>query len=264
VTLIARTLAPLGAVAMLAVSVWGCGITPGGQALVRPLPEAAAPPTGHPSQPATPATAFLPGASRMTANPAYPFTRSWVDPSVDFTRYRAIVIAPVSLAYLRPVPARQAAKVDAHARQEAAVQAAMQVPDAFEKAAARRGTLKVSGNTGAGTVVASMAIVQLVPNLTAHDAGEPGAQMLIGTATSQMTNPVVVMKGEIAMETILRDGGSDKVIAMFADTQHSEVPPTATVAPSDYGFTGRAIDGWTQKLVRMITSTAGIGSAPGR
>ncbi len=209
----------------------------------------------------TPATAFLPDAFRMTANPAYPFGRSWVDPTVDFTRYRAIVIAPVSLAHLRPLPASVAASVDAHGRQEAAVQAAIRVPDAFQKAAASGGALKVTGNTGAGTVVVSMAIVQLAPNLIARDTGQPGAQLLIGAATTQTSKPVAVVPGEIAMETILRDGGSDRVIAMFAGTQRAEVSPTATVPPSAYGFASRAIDGWTKKIVRVITSTVGVGGA---
>jgi hypothetical protein len=261
VTPFARTGASLTAIAMLAASLWGCGITPGGKSGVRAISADATRVSAQPPPPETPATAFLPDAFRMTANPAYPFARSWVDPSVDFTRYRAIVIAPVSLAYLRPVPASVAASVDAHGRQEAAVQAAIRVPDAFEKAVDSASALKVTGNTGAGTVVVSMAIVQLVPNSTARDTGQPGAELLTATATTHTGRPIAVVPGEIAMEAILRDGGSAKVIAMFAGTQHAEVSPTATVPPSDYGFADRAIDEWTKKIVRMIASTAGIGGA---
>jgi hypothetical protein len=261
VTPFARPLASLGAAALLGAAIWGCGITPGGNSSVRPISAIAAPAAAKPLPAETPPSAFLPDGSRMTPNPAYPFGRSWVDPSVDFTRYRAIVVAPVSLAYLRPIPAAVAGSVDTRARQEAALHSAMQVPDAFEKAAARGGSLKVSDNSGAGTVVASMAIVQLVPNITARDTGQPGAQLLIGSATTQMSKPVAVVPGEIAMETILRDGGSDKVIAIFADRQRAQISPSATTPPSEYGFAGRAIDGWTQKLVRLITGAAGVGSA---
>jgi hypothetical protein len=256
-----RPMASLAAAAFLGAGLWGCGITPGGNSRVKPISATAAPAAAKPRPPEAPNSAFLHDASRMTANPAYPFARSWVDPSVDFTRYRAIVIAPVSLAYLRPVPAGVVANVDAHGRREAALKAAMRVPDAFEKAAAESGALKVTGNTGAGTVVASIAIVQLVPNLSAHDAGQPGAQLLLGSATTQMNKPIAVLPGEIAMETILRDSGSDKVIAMFADTQHAKIPPTATAPPSEYGFAGPAIGGWTKKIVRVVTSTVGIGGA---
>jgi Protein of unknown function (DUF3313) len=259
VTSIGRKLASLIAIAMLAAPLWGCGITPGGNSSAIPLPEAAPPAAKHPAPAAIPASAFLPNASRMSANPAYPFALSWVDPSADFTRYRAIVIAPVSLADLGPVPAGVAGRVDAHARQEAALQAAMRVPDAFDKAAARTDALKVTANAGAGTVVASIAIVQLVPNLAAQDAGEPDAQLVIRPEAAQASRPIALEPGEIAMEAILRDGSTDKVLAMFADTQHSDIAPTAMAPPSEYGFTGRAIDGWAQKIVRMITGTVGVG-----
>jgi hypothetical protein len=256
-----RPMSALAAAAILSTAIWGCGLAAGVHSSVRPLPEIAAPPASHPKTAETPPSAFFPDAARLTANPAYPFARSWVDPSVDFTRYRALVIAPVSLAYLRPVPASAGADIDAHGRQEAALQAAMQVPDDFEKAAARGGALKVRERTGAGTVVASMAIVQLVPSRTAHDAGQQDTQLLMGTASSQMSRPIAVEPGEIAMETILRDGGSNKVVAMFADTQRAQIPPSAKKPPSDYDFAARAIDEWTREVVHVIYSTAGARSA---
>jgi hypothetical protein len=256
-----RRLVSLGAAVLFGAALWGCGLASGPHAGVKPLPDFAAKPAPRSVPAQAAAAAFFPDPSRMTANPAYPFARSWVDPSVDFTRFRTISIAPVSLAYLRPAPAGGAGDADASARKEAALQAAIRVPDAVEKAVARSGTLKVGHDTGAGTVVSSTAIVQLVPNLTAHDASQPGAQMLIGSMTSQTSKPVAVEPGEIAMETILRDGDSYKVIAMFADTQRAEVSPAAAAAPSKYGFVDRAIDDWARNLVRVISSTAGNGAA---
>jgi Protein of unknown function (DUF3313) len=257
----ARRITSLGAAALIGVASCGCALVSGGHSSVRPLPDVAAP-AAKPAPPTEPPTAaFLTDPSRMVANPAYPFARSWVDPSVDFTSFRTIVIAPISLAYLRPVPAGVASHVDAHGRREAALEAAIRVPDAFASAVAQGRTLKIGGNTGANTVVASMAIVQLVPNLAARDAGQSGAQLLLGTTATQMSQPIAVEPGEIAMDTILSDGGSGKVIAMFADTQQAEISRAATAPPSEYGFAGPAIDGWAQKLVRVISNTVGIGSA---
>ncbi len=60
------------------------------------------------------------------------------------------------------------------------------------------------------------------------------------------------------METILRDGASDKVIAMFTDEQVGEVAPTDLTAPSEYGFADRAIDAWAEEIVKTISRSRSL------
>lgn len=195
----------------------------------------------------------------MTANPAAPLERSWIDPAVNFTRFNRIAIAPVSLAFLRPVPAEVAGQVDADGRKEAAIRAAIAMGDALGSAAARGGTLAVGSDTGADTVIVSAAIVQLVPNVIERGVGQADAQMMVGGMTTELSKPIAVRPGEIATETILRDGGTHKVIAIFSDTQRPKISVAAAAPPSKYGFVHTALDKWAAKIVSVISKTTGGG-----
>jgi hypothetical protein len=261
----ARPAALLGAIAMLGAAIAGCTGAGGGGSAVRPIPEAAAltaEKTRARSQQA--ASSFLPDASRMAPNDAFPFARSWIDPSTDFTRYTAIVVAPVSLAYLRPVPAKEAGSVHPDARQESALQTAIHLTDSFAKPVAhdRTGRLKLDRNARPGAVVIQMAIVQLMPSRPAAGALQPAMQPTRGPASSGTGRPVAVEPGSIAMETILRDGGSDKIVAMFSDERSAEIAPTDLAAPSKYGFTDQIVEQWAAEIVRVISRTAA--GAPAR
>jgi hypothetical protein len=102
-----------------------------------------------------------------------------------------------------------------------------------------------------------MAIVQLVPNIAAADAGQNGAELLVGPRQTHLSKPLAIEPGEISMETIIRDGGSSRVIAMFADTQRQKISPVATAAPDAYDFVNPAIDAWARQIVAVIANTPG-------
>jgi Protein of unknown function (DUF3313) len=257
----AWALLTLGGVAMLCVAIAGCAGAGGSAPTVKPIPEAAALAAEKARAPSLTASNFLPDASRMAPNDALPFARSWINRSTDFTRYSAVVIAPVSLAYLRPVPAKQKSAVDAQARQEAALQTAIRVSDSFAKAVAHLhgSKLTLDRNARPGAVVVQMALVQLIPSRPAPGALQPAMQPTRGPASSGTGRSAAVEPGSIAMETILRDGGSDKVVAMFSDERSAEIAPTDLTAPTKYGFTDRIVDQWADEIVRVITSTvAGV------
>lgn len=248
-------LVAVAAALAIAAAAWGCA--PGGAgSVVRPIAPLGGQSTGATGSKSA-ASAFLPNPSRMTVNGAYPFKLSWVDPSVDFTRFTRVAIAPVSLAYMRPVPAAVAGQVDADGRKQAAISAAIRMSDALESAAAGSGTLSVGPNVGAHTVVVATALIQLVPNVTENEVGQAGAQMLVGGMTTELSKPIAVRPGQIAMETILRDGGTHKAIAIFSDTQRPKIPVAAAAPPSKYGFVGPAIDRWAKEIVGVISNTTG-------
>lgn len=252
----ARWLVSVCASIVLGGAVWGCGAAGATGAIVKPISAAPARKAPANRAPDLPPVFQHPA---LSANPTYPFARSWVDPSVDFTRFSRIAIAPVSLAHLRPLPTAIQGQVDGNARKEAAVDAAMKMRDALENAAVRSGVITVVRDAGAHTVIATAAILQLVPTLSERAAGQEGAQLLVGGMRTELSKPISVRPGKITMVTTLRDGANNRIVARFLDTARPVISPSLAAAPSDYGFTRSAIDRWAKDLIRMITSTTAAG-----
>jgi len=213
----------------------------------------------HAAQPPAVATAleagFLPEPARMAPNSRYPFQASWVQPGIDFHNYSAVMLAPVSLEHLAP-PAPDSGGNISVDNKAAALDAAIFAGDAFARAVqddpAHRFTAAVRPD--AKTIVVEMAIVELTPNHQPASADAFGIPTFASAASALTLQTNKSGRGTIAMELALRDGHSNQVIAIFADTRRAPLPPGDQKLTAGFGFANEIVGDWMRQTLAMLKS----------
>ncbi|HUY28013.1 MAG TPA: DUF3313 family protein [Candidatus Binataceae bacterium] len=200
-------------------------------------------------------TGFLPDPARMSANSRYPFAESWVEPGADFHSYSKIMLAPVSLEHLQP----PASGSDADANQDnkpAALDAAIFAGDALNSAiqqdSAHRFT--AASSPDAKTVIVEMAIVELEPNRADIAASSLGMATYASVAAALESRSKHTGRGSVGMEMILRDGRTNQVIAIFADTRRADAPAGEAKITPGYGFADPIVGEWMRQTIAMLAS----------
>jgi hypothetical protein len=238
------------AIVLAASALSGCGA-------VQPLSQGGAQPANPVQVQPAPApalhTGFLPDPARMTANSRYPFQQSWVQPGVDFKNYNEVMLAPISLEHLAPVPASNSAFQD---NRSASVDAAVFAGEAFTQAvqddSAHRFALVTRAE--AKTIVVEMAIVELRPSLRPSSADAFGIPTTTSASSALQREANLNGRGTIGMELKLRDGKTNQVIAIFADTRRAEAPAGDEKLATGYGFANQIAGGWMRQIVALIES----------
>ena len=166
-----------------------------------------------------PDSGFLPDPERMTAQPdRFPFYRVWIKPDMQREEFRRIMIRPVSTDHLlgidwtreRPTT-RDSAKVQ-HTANRLARYAWQSLRGAFHYDPNHRFALVE--RRGPQTVILEMALVQV----------------RLGSFN----------RGELAMETRIRDGRTREIIGMFKDQRSGRLEGI--------------IDDWALELVELINT----------
>ncbi|MGH7781824.1 MAG: DUF3313 family protein [Candidatus Binataceae bacterium] len=199
---------------------------------------------------------YLPDPARMMADKRYPFEQSWVQPGVNFKSYSEVVLAPISLEHLVPLEPGKPGD-PAPDNRTPAVDAAISAGEAFSRAVhadpARR--LAVVAHPGAKTIVVAMAIVALVPSHLDTPETALGLATAAASASSALQRDANLNgRGSIGMEMELRDGRSNQVIAIFADSRRAKTPAGNGQLSSGYGFANQIVGEWMRQTVAMLNS----------
>lgn len=191
-----------------------------------------------------PDSGFLEEPEKMVEDEAFPFQRVWYDRDVDFRKYTEIMVAPVSKEHLMEMAWWKEVSFPGDRRagaRELALYLQRRVSEAFD--ADPQGRFKpiafAEKEPDAHTLVLEMALVELTPT-------RPFLAVVGG--------PTRLGKGSVAIEGRLRDGPSDRVVALFTDR---EVGRQSLIHVKDvtwYAHARAVIDEWAKQLVAVLSA----------
>ncbi len=198
---------------------------------------------------------FLPEPTRMSPNSRYPFQVSWVQPGIDFHGYSEVMLAPVSLEHLAP-PAPDSSGNISVDNKAAALDAAIFAGDAFARAVQDDPAHRFTAVTrpDAKTIVVEMAIVELTPSRLDTAASSFGIPTFASASSALVREANLTGRGSIAMELELRDGRTNQVLAIFADTRHAKAPSGDQKLTPGFGFANEIVGNWMRQTVAMLSS----------
>ena len=191
---------------------------------------------------------------KMKATADLPFHRAWIDPSVDWHRYRRIRIAEVNIDHLPKMEwARKTGKQEKV--REDAQKLARYAQEAFERAFREDPLhrLEVTDQTDAETVTLELALVEIIPSKVALNT--ICYAPFVGTAAR-------IFKGwkhrsTVAFEARMRDGATGAVIAQFADREAEKASPLNVKDITWYGHAESILAEWAAQFVRIVNRKPG-------
>ena len=201
---------------------------------------------------------FLTHASEMKAAAhRSPFLLSWHNPKPRAVAKKKLFIAPVSLAYLRPMSKNLAGAESGEASwrtgaQTLAAYAHEQFTSTFRTAPAKR--YEVVGAPGRDTQTLELAIVELNPNTISgsivrngvNAVSVPGMDLIFAKASRPL-------KGNIAIEGRVRDSQTGEVLYEFADNEESKSAVIINVRDfTTYGQARLALREWAAQLEQVL------------
>ena len=214
---------------------------------------------------AAPDSAYLqdPGAMKKVARS--PFNRSWFDRQIDPDSYTELLVRPVNIQYVQAQNIWEGSNVrSVSAFHKDFQDIADYTQKAFIKAAQDdpKHRFKIVQTAGPKTAVLELAIVQLVPakailnsiglvSMGAY-AGVETLELAGGTLTSSQDSG----EGVIAIEGRVRDGGTGKVIYMFADRERGQLAGLNLAQYTWWEPERRIIDIWAKDLIELASTPA--------
>ncbi len=192
--------------------------------------------------------------ARMTAPADLPFQKVWIDPAVDWRKYRRIQIAPVNTGYLPEM--EWAKRVDQREKlREDAGKLAGYAQGAFQRAfredPAHR--FEVADQPDAETVVLELALVEIIPSKLAINT--LCYAPFVGTAVRVFRG--VKHRSTVAFEARVRDGATGEVIAQFADREAEKAAIINVKDATWYGHAESILAEWAQQFVRVLSREPG-------
>lgn len=199
-------------------------------------------------------SAWFVEAERMSAPADLPFQKAWIDPAVDWQRYRRIQIAPVNTGYLPEM--EWAKQVDRKEKvREDAERLAAYAQEAFARAFREdpNHRFEVADQPDAETLVFELALVEIIPS-------KLGLNTLcyapfVGTAARLFRG--MKHRSTVAFEARMRDGGTGAVIAQFADREAEKTTLINVKDATWYGHAESIIAEWAQQFVRVANRRQG-------
>jgi hypothetical protein len=194
---------------------------------------------------------------QLARNPRLPFDKAWIEPGVDWQRYRTLYIAPVNTDYLMRANWWQESLRADQIRQDVqnmAVFMRTQFIRAFQNDPHRRVRVVMSPERGSLTL--EMAITELVPSKVLLNIVKVAGPYGSGLAAAALERGVEA-QSTVAFEARVQDTDTGQPLAMFADRQY------ATARPIDLkGFTwnGNAEDivrEWAEESVGIANRRPG-------
>ncbi len=199
---------------------------------------------------------------RMAPDAAFQF--EWRQPDPQVVRRaqgrRELYIAPVTLAYLRPMTVgvtklkqTQSAERDAGAPKIARY-AHDEFMRAFQQAVAPR--YRVVNRPAPGTLTLELAVVELNPTKVGTNAGKLAAKLLLGPVGS-VGGLVVKGSGNVAIEGKLRLSETGQTVFQFADNESDKLTFYSLRDFAPYGHAMVAVDEWAQQFEALTRSSPG-------
>jgi len=191
----------------------------------------------------------------MTVNPReYPFHRAWVKEGVDFSQYKKVYIAPVNTAYIFEISWPQKAGGKTSIEEDLDTLAKFThnaFIDAFKNDPEKK--FQITEAPAPRTLVIEFAIVEVVPSKgflksVSYASGLMGP---IGVAGGLIGRKFLTTSSA-AFEARIKDGGTDEVIATFADREQEK---TAIIKIKDFSWYEQAegiIEDWADQFVQIF------------
>ena len=191
---------------------------------------------------------------KMTVPSDLPFHRAWVDPAVDWNRYRRIQIAEINTDHLpRMEWARQTGKVERV--REDAQKLAIYAKGTFERAFREdpHHRLEVVDQPDGETIIFELALVEIVPSKVALNT--LCYAPFVGTAARIFRG--WKHRSTVAFEARMRDGATGAVIAQFADREAEKAAVINVKDVTWYGHAESIIAEWARQFVRIANRKPG-------
>lgn len=206
-------------------------------------------------------SAFLPHAKELKTGDVHsPFQQNWTSPDAEAVlKSRAsIYIAPVSLAYLRPMSRSMSANAFTEAqRQEAARSLATYANSKVADAFTRGGSAchKLVSKPDRKSLTLELALVEFNPNSATGGI----LRTAINAAAIPGVDSVLLkrLKGNIAVEGKVSDGATKRSIFEFSDNQENKSALILSVNDfKSYGQARQAIDEWARQIEEVLRTPA--------
>ncbi len=198
---------------------------------------------------------FVP-VQQMAKVEALPFNKSWVRDDLDWKKYKAIYVKPVNTDYLL-----QSSDWQQHFRKDKMKEDAREMGRYMEtrfKEAFRndeRKKFQVVDSPDPGSLTLELALTELVPSNVALEVlgyapyGGGAAVKLLERATGAVST--------VAFEAKVKESGSNKTVAMFADREQQKFAPIDFRGLTWYGNAKRIIDEWADQFVEIAHKAPG-------
>lgn len=192
--------------------------------------------------------------ARMTKPGDLPFQKAWVDPAVDWQRYRKIQVAPVDTTHLLGM--EWAKQVDKKEKvREDAARIALYAQETFRRAFREEAEhrFEVVDLADAETVVLEFALVEIIPS-------KIGLNTLcyapfVGTAVRIFRG--MKHRSTVAFEARVRDGATGAVIAQFADREAEKAALINVKDVTWYGHAESIVAEWARQFTRVFNRKPG-------
>jgi hypothetical protein len=211
-------------------------------------------------QKAKPATAagFIPD-KELEKPSDLPFQKAWRKKDLDWSHYREIYIAPWNVEYLRQMTwwekLERGEKVKEDAK-ELAGYARGVFEEAFRKDKKHR--FQVVDQPGPNTLIAEFALTEVVPNKIVLDTLGYAAGPVAGAAgTAAATVQTSATHSTVSFEARMKDGGTNDVVAMFADRESEKFSLVNVKDLTWYGHAKAILREWAEQFVKIANKQPG-------
>jgi Protein of unknown function (DUF3313) len=188
-----------------------------------------------------------------------PFQKAWRKKDLDWSHYREIYIAPWNTEHLREMnwweKLERGEKVKEDAK-ELAGYARGVFEEAFRMDPKHR--FIVVEQPGPNTLVAEFALVEVVPNKVVLDALGYAAGPVAGAAGTAASNvQTATTHSTVAFEARMKDGGTNDVVAMFADREQQKFSLVNVKDLTWYGHAKSILREWADQFVKIANKQPG-------
>lgn len=190
-----------------------------------------------------------------------PFQKVWTTPDADVlaagSRRRLLYIAPVTLAYLRPVEKALSSQELAWGVKRQAEDVALRLRQEFVDAFRRSPSpyYRLAAKPGADTMTLQLALIELQPTSPKGNA--------VTTVLKFAVTPVAALgrlftKGNIAIESRVTVSSSGRAFFQFADNEQDKLTFINVRDFQPYGHAVNAIRDWAVQFELMTRTPSGV------
>ena len=206
--------------------------------------------------PPAPGAGFVP-MYQLANNPKLPFDKAWIEPGVDWPRYRTLYIAPVNTDYLMRANWWQEGLRADQIRQDVQNMALFmrtQFITAFQNDIHRRVRVVMSPEPGSLTL--EIAITELVPSKVWLNIVKVAGPYGSGLAAAALERGVEA-QSTVAFEARVKDTDTGQTLAMFADRQYATARPIDLKGFTWYGNAEDIVREWAEESVAVANRRPG-------
>jgi hypothetical protein len=220
--------------------------------------------TGCKAEPEKP-SGFIPNPREMKKYDLLPYQKAWKGPNFKASNYNEIMIVPVFAKDQLDNSWMENANIRTWLGDENSdVKAFAQYTEtAFKNAVKNSKNYKLADKPGPQTLILELALVKIVPGKPVLGAAKNLAAPVIGafrlialaaaparTAVSASTDSP--LQASVAIEGVIRDSITKKIVATFADREKQESAIVNLKDFTAYGNLEQIVDMWTKEFLEIL------------